>query len=240
MTNEIKLSSVVFDVTMPVDMLQDYVANAVSEALAQRDADHLAELRAYELTVANLREQLAQRGEPVAWKWRFPDGDLSESPFESRSECERDAVGYDGEAIPLYTHPQVPREQLAQQAPQVAHPDNLEQIIDDYVDDYVMEGDDGTHWPTESEKCLLKDAVMGLLADPEWNSAWGKIVEGSKQAPQVPMTEDEIVKCLVESSCIGKVMMSFESGPYDITRTSINADWLVRAIEAHHGIKEKP
>ena len=112
MTNEIKLSSVVFDVTMPVDMLQDYVANAVSEALAQRDAEHLAELRAYELTVANLREQLAQRGEPVAWKWRFADGDLSESPFESRSECERDAVGYDGEAIPLYTHPQAPREQL--------------------------------------------------------------------------------------------------------------------------------
>ena len=129
-----------------------------SEDRAQRDAEHLAELRAYELTVANLREQLAlpetvevllcdfcgcetpdpwhgstetdhhihacdackpklwasqapqaQRGEPVAWKWRFPDGDLSESPFESRSECERDAVGYDGEAIPLYTHPQAPQ-----------------------------------------------------------------------------------------------------------------------------------
>lgn len=159
---------------------------AITEDRAKRDADHLAELRAYELTVSNLREQLAQ------------------------------------------------------QAPQIAQPDNLEQIIDDYVDDYAMEGDDGTYRPTESEKCLLKDAVMGLLADPAWNSAWGEIVEGSKQAPQVPMTEDEIVKCLVESSCIGKVMMSFESGPYDITRTSINADRLVRAVEAHHGIKEQP
>ena len=60
------------------------------------------------------------------------------------------------------------------------------------------------------------------------------------QPERKPMTEDEIVKCLVESSCIGKVMMSFESGPYDITRTSINADRLVRAIEAHYAIKERP
>jgi len=45
--------------------MRDYATQAVTEALAQRDADHLAELRAYELTVANLREQLAQQAPQV-------------------------------------------------------------------------------------------------------------------------------------------------------------------------------
>ena len=112
MTNKIKLPPLPLAYQAAYEIgkdMQAYATQAVAKAIAQRDADHLAELRAYELTVANLREQLAQRGEPVAWEWRFADGDLSESPFESRSECERDAVGYDGEAIPLYTHPQAPQ-----------------------------------------------------------------------------------------------------------------------------------
>mgnify|MGYP001285240005 CR=1 FL=1 len=97
-----------------------------------------------------------------------------------------------GEPITLATAPEQPVEQ---QAPQMAQPDNLEQIIDDYVDDYVMEGDDGTYRPTESEKCLIKDAVMGLLADPEWNSAWGKIVGGSKQALYIVPPEIIVFEC---------------------------------------------
>ena len=40
--------------------IQAYATQAVTEDRAQRDAEHLAELRAYELTVSNLREQLAQ------------------------------------------------------------------------------------------------------------------------------------------------------------------------------------
>ena len=196
-----------------------------AEDRAQRDADPLAELRAYALTVANLREQLAQRGEPVAWMWRFPDGDLSESPFESRSECERDAVGYDGEAIPLYTHPQAPREQLMDKE----HQDSWNHKCRLVVDTLLHEA--GYH---EDSSVRHNLAMMNFDASP------AAVEQLAQQAPQVPMTEDEIVMCLVESSCIGKVMMSFESGPYDITRTSINADRLVRAIEAHHNIKEKP
>lgn len=42
-------------------LVTESIKNAVTEDRAQRDAEHLAELRAYELTVANLREQLAQR-----------------------------------------------------------------------------------------------------------------------------------------------------------------------------------
>lgn len=47
----------------------------------------------------------AQRGEPVAWIWRFSDGELHETPFGTLVECERDAIGYAGSAIPLYTAP---------------------------------------------------------------------------------------------------------------------------------------
>ena len=72
----------------------------------------------------------------------------------------------------------------------------------------------------------------------------GQLPEGSYQlfaTPPVPtteptakpitgLTEREIARCLVASSCIGTVKMSYESGPYEITRTSINADRLAQAI----------
>lgn len=104
MTNEINLSSVVLDVTMPVDMLQDYVANAVIEDRAQCDADHLAELRAYELTVAHLREQLAQRGEPVAYIRRDQLQQARRSPMlcEVTTEPRQDCVA-------IFTHQQAPQ-----------------------------------------------------------------------------------------------------------------------------------
>lgn len=51
-----------------------------------------------------------------------------------------------------------------------------------------------------------------------------------------PLTEDQQVACLVKAGCIGTVKMSFESGPYDITRPSINASRLIEAVEAAHGI----
>lgn len=48
----------------------------------------------------------------------------------------------------------------------------------------------------------------------------------------VPLTEAQLVECLVAAGCISTVRMSYDSGPYEITRTSINADRLARAIEA--------
>ncbi len=51
-----------------------------------------------------------------------------------------------------------------------------------------------------------------------------------------PLTERQIVACLVEAGCLGTVKMSYDSGPYEITRTSVNADKLARAIERAHGI----
>ncbi len=48
----------------------------------------------------------------------------------------------------------------------------------------------------------------------------------------VTLTEAERVKCLVASGCIGTVKMTYDSGPYEITRTSINASRLIDAIIA--------
>jgi len=43
-----------------------------------------------------------------------------------------------------------------------------EQVIDEYLCDYTMDGDDSFHLPTESELALIKDAIMGLLVDPKF------------------------------------------------------------------------
>ena len=46
------------------------------------------------------------------------------------------------------------------------------------------------------------------------------------------LSESEIVVCIAKAGCIGTVKMSYESGPYDIYRPSINASRLYDAIEA--------
>lgn len=52
-------------------------------------------------------------------------------------------------------------------------PDRLEEIIDEYLDGYTMEGDDSYHQPTEGERFMIKDAIMGLLVDDAWDAEWG-------------------------------------------------------------------
>jgi uncharacterized protein YceH (UPF0502 family) len=61
-------------------------------------------------------------------------------------------------------------------------------------------------------------------------------VMGLTPPQRKPLTEEQQVDCLVKSGCIGNVKMSFESGPYDITRPSINASRLIEQVEAAHGI----
>lgn len=51
-------------------------------------------------------------------------------------------------------------------------------------------------------------------------------------AQEVGLTEAERVRCLIASGCIGTVKMTYDSGPYEITRTSINASRLIDAIIA--------
>lgn len=46
------------------------------------------------------------------------------------------------------------------------------------------------------------------------------------------LSESEIVACIAKAGCIGTVKMSYESGPYDIDRPSINASRLYDAVES--------
>ena len=61
-------------------------------------------------------------------------------------------------------------------------PDRLESIIDDYLEDYEMRGEDedgrdACHTPSDGERFLIKDAIMGLLADSAWDAEWGKHID---------------------------------------------------------------
>lgn len=58
------------------------------------------------------------------------------------------------------------------------------------------------------------------------------IVTAHAPALEVGLTEAERVRCLIASGCIGTVKMTYDSGPYEITRTSINASRLIDAIIA--------
>lgn len=46
------------------------------------------------------------------------------------------------------------------------------------------------------------------------------------------LSEGQIVQCLVNAECIGTIKMSFESGPYNVDRPTLNATKFARAIEA--------
>jgi len=50
---------------------------------------------------------------------------------------------------------------------------DLETIIDNYLDGYELRDDPACHTPSEFERLLIKDAIMGLLVDEDWDSTWG-------------------------------------------------------------------
>ena len=109
-------------------------------------------------------------------------------------------------------------------------PDDLEQIIDAFVEDYEMVGEDedgrdACHTPTEGERALIKDAICGLLADPDWDNAWGDLIRYQAQQrteERVPMTDAEVVD-------------GFCKRPHNVQFVSVFSDG-VRFAEAHHGI----
>lgn len=60
--------------------------------------------------------------------------------------------------------------------------DPLEKAIDSFIEDYEMigESEDGRgacYTPNANDRALLKDAIMGLLADSEWDRIWGEHIE---------------------------------------------------------------
>jgi hypothetical protein len=63
----------------------------------------------------------------------------------------------------------------------IGKPDNLDQIINEYVESYELRGDEGDYTPSEGELNLIKDAIIGLLADPDWDAAWGTHIKALSQ-----------------------------------------------------------
>ena len=64
----------------------------------------------------------------------------------------------------------------------------LEQQIDEYIDGYTLEGDDGYYTPNDTERLIAKDVVMGLLAEP-----WFVAAFAAQQGAQVPRGADRWV-----------------------------------------------
>ena len=44
-----------------------------------------------------------------------------------------------------------------------------EEKIDDYLEDYELRADEGGHYPTDWEKFLIKDAIIGLIDELQIN-----------------------------------------------------------------------
>jgi len=77
--------------------------------------------------------------------------------------------------------------------------DEIEQIIDEYVDDYELHGENeagmsGVHTPTETERYMLKDAILGLLAHTEWDETWGRLIDARVAAIALPAPEQVVAK----------------------------------------------
>lgn len=78
-------------------------------------------------------------------------------------------------------------------------------------------------------------------AQADWDAMLAAAPPPPGTAPKrEALSEEQIVACLIEAGCLGTVKMSFESGPYCITRTSIKAERFARAIERAHGIGCQP
>lgn len=61
---------------------------------------------------------------------------------------------------------------LAEEAAADAHGDDVYKAISEYVQSYDFRGDDGDHTPTDGERVLIEDAIMGLLAEPRFVDAF--------------------------------------------------------------------
>lgn len=77
-------------------------------------------------------------------------------------------------------------------------PDELEQIIDDYVADYELSDGEVSRDLSDEDRFMLKDAIMGLLVDPAWDRAWGALIDeqARKQAEpkREPLSDERITK----------------------------------------------
>ena len=89
--------------------------------------------------------------------------------------------------------PAHPSEPAQPEQGELAGPDQIEKIVDRYVDEYEFtDGENAYHSPNEFEQMLIKDAFYGLLVDEEWDAAWGAHIASLQSAQPValPLTVD--------------------------------------------------
>jgi len=111
-----------------------------------------------------------------------------------------------------------------------AKPDELEQIIDGYLEDYELIGEDeagrdGCYRPTETERGLIKDAFMGLLAHDEWDAAWGRLIN-QRAAERAALAAQR------PSQSAGVVLQGDRDDPPDV---SLIADPVLREVVTAYG-----
>ncbi|MCY1169395.1 hypothetical protein D9M73_94230 [compost metagenome] len=116
----------------------------------------------------------------------------------------------------------------------ISQPDKLEQVIDAYVEDYECMGEnaagtDGYYSPNEHERYLIKDAIMGLLADQDWDAEWGAHIANLAAAHGTTAEAEEAEPSEIESviACLGDDAASLRDHP----ATEEIADNMDRAAE---------
>lgn len=99
----------------------------------------------------------------------------------------------------------------------------------------INERDRINEWADQLADAIAKHTGYEIGEHTSENNPWrmalnALVCHEAKQ--EVGLTEAERVRCLIASGCIGTVKMTYDSGPYEITRTSINASRLIDAIIA--------
>lgn len=181
------------------------------------DDSEITSLRAllnYEYTGRKAQQVAVPQDDLVLLVWRLASSLKRAKPD---SQIARDAINFINSKgltpSPFRAAPQPPQ--------QVAVPQITEAAIDEYLADYMLDdGDTRGHTPSEAERFLIKDAIIGLLA----------AAHQPPQAEQVPMTEAEI-----------RSWWESENGLEDCDMCKL-ADFekVIRAIEKRHGIKVNP
>lgn len=121
--------------------------------------------------------------------------------------------------------------------------DRVEAAIDDYIDGYVMEGDDGYYQPNDGDRAMMKDAMMGLLVDPDFLAAY----EAQSAAPAVSQPTPRTADCLMCGHCaatgerVASPVVPLTDVQIDELYIQGNKYWIgkrqiARAIEKAHGV----
>jgi len=102
--------------------------------------------------------------------------------------------------------------------------------------------------PSEQQREPASDALEALrffcsqhLPAKAWLDS-EPLFAAVKAAPQQrePLTEEQALDCIREAGCGSVAKLTYDSGPYEVTKLSIFGERLIRAVEAAHDIKEKP